>query len=75
VAGARSKAVFEDYSDSFYNRDVTDFQYGLTLNFGYNTFNMHFYYSLNNLFDGAKTEAGEAIELRPLRIGLIFYIL
>lgn len=75
VVGARSKAVFEDYSDSFYNRDVTDFQYGLTLNLGYNTFNMHVYYALNGLFDGAKTNAGENIDFTALRIGLIFYIL
>lgn len=75
VVGARSKAVFENYKDSFYNRDVSDFQYGLTLNFGYNTFNMHIYYALNNLFDGAAMETGEEIELKPLRVGLIFYIL
>ncbi|MGI9551610.1 MAG: porin family protein [Aurantibacter sp.] len=75
VAGARSKAVFEDYKDSFYNQDVSDFQYGITFNFGYNTFNMHIYYALNNIFDAATTEAGEDIRLKPLRIGLIFYIL
>jgi len=75
VVGARSKAVFEEYSDSFYNRDVTAFQYGLTFNFGFNTFNMHFYYALNNLFEGAQTETGEAINFKPLRVGLIFYIL
>jgi len=75
VVGARSKAVFEDYSDSFYNRDVTDFQYGLTLDFGYNTFNLHIYYALNDLFEGATTMAGEDIQFRPLRVGLIFYIL
>lgn len=75
VAGARSKAVFEDYKDSFYNRDVSDFQYGLTLNFGYNTFNLHIYYALNDLFEGARTDVGEDINFKPLRIGLIFYIL
>lgn len=75
VVGARSKAVFETYKNSFYNRDVSDFQYGLTFNFGYNTFNMHIYYALNNLFDGATTETGEDIKLKPLRVGLIFYIL
>lgn len=75
VIGARSKAVFEEYSDSFNNRDVADFRYGLTLNFGFNTFNMHFYYGLNNLFEGAQTSAGEYIDFKPLRVGLIFYIL
>ena len=75
VVGARSKAVFETYKDSFSNPDVSDFQYGLTFNLGYNTFNMHIYYALNNLFDGAATETGEDINLKPLRVGLIFYIL
>lgn len=75
VAGARSKAVFETYTNSFYNRDVGDFQYGLTFNFGYNTFNMHIYYALNDLFEGASTITGEDIKLKPLRVGLIFYIL
>ena len=75
VVGARSKAVFEDYKDSFYNRDVTDFQYGLMFNFGYNTFNIHIYYALNNLFDSATTMAGEEINFKPLRIGFVFYIL
>lgn len=75
VVGARSKAVFETYKDSFYNRDVSDFQYGLTLNFGYNTFNMHIYYALNNLLEGASMETSEEIDLKPLRVGLIFYIL
>ncbi len=75
VVGARSKAVFEEYKDSFYNNDVNDFQYGLTFNFGYNTFNLHIYYALNNLFEGARTDAGEDINFKPLRIGLIFYIL
>lgn len=75
VVGARSKAIFEDYGDSFYNRDVSDFQYGLTFNFGFNTFNLHVYYALNNLFEGAQTDAGEDINFKPLRVGLIFYIL
>ncbi len=75
VVGARSKAVFKEYSDSFFNQDVRDFQYGLTLNFGYNTFNLHFYYALNTLFEGATTDTGEEIKFRPLSVGLIFYIL
>jgi len=40
------------------------------------TFNIHAYYGLNNLFDDAVvTTSGEPIGLRPLRIGIIFYIL
>lgn len=75
VAGARSKFVSDDEKVSFYNTDVERFKYGLTLNFGYNTFNLHIYYALQNLFKHGTTLNGENIELRPLRVGFIFYIL
>lgn len=35
------------------NKNIENFeklQYGLTLSFGYSTFNFHVYYSLNNIF-------------------------
>ena len=75
VIGARSKLVTEDIKDGFFNTDVEDFQYGLTFNLGYNTFNIHAYYALSDLFQNSQTVNGEAIGFRPLRIGLIFYIL
>ncbi len=77
VIGGRSKFVFdEDNSkDSFFNDDLQKFQYGLTFNVGYNTFNIHTYYGLNQLFgDSVRTDQGDAVGLRPLRIGIIFYI-
>ncbi|MBM1105934.1 PorT family protein [Aurantibacter crassamenti] len=75
VIGARSKAVFNDYKDSFNNTDVNKFQYGLAFNVGYSTFNLHVYYALNGIFEGAQTDLGESIEFKPLRIGFTFYIL
>ena len=76
VAGSRSKYVSDAYNDSFYNKDIQNFRYGLMLNFGYNTFNIHAYYALNQLFEkGTITEDGQLIAFNPLRIGLIFYIL
>jgi hypothetical protein len=75
VVGGRSKYVSENFKESFYNTDIRQFQYGLTFNFGYNTFNLHAYYALNHLFlDGTSLE-GSDISIKPLRIGLIFYIL
>ncbi|WP_339337399.1 MULTISPECIES: porin family protein [unclassified Croceitalea] len=73
----RSKLVSDnsDLSTSFKNDDISQWQLGLTLNFGYNTWNIHLYYSLNPLLDNAASINGEAIEIRPLRIGVIFYIL
>ncbi|MEK6152107.1 porin family protein [Flavobacteriaceae bacterium 3-367] len=76
VVGGRSKFVSELQNTSFFNTDLRKFHYGLTLNFGYNTFNVHAYYALNKLFeDDVQITDGTAIEVRPLRIGIIFYIL
>ncbi|WP_276168075.1 porin family protein [Zobellia alginiliquefaciens] len=76
VFGGRSKLVPTDTGKvSFYNDDIRDFQYGLTLNFGYNTFNLHAYYSLASVFNDGVSVEGESLNSKPLRIGLIFYIL
>ncbi|QLG44610.1 porin family protein [Costertonia aggregata] len=76
VLGSRSKLVTESQKNSFTNSDVRDFQYGLTFNFGYNTFNIHAYYALNDFFnDNTSLDNGNSILAKPLRIGFIFYIL
>lgn len=76
VMGSRSKYVSDTVVDSFYNRDTENLRYGLTLNVGYNTFNLHAYYGLNALFeDGTRDAEGRLLEMVPLRLGLIFYIL
>lgn len=75
VFGARSKLVTTEDKTSFVNPDIRKFQYGLMFNFGYNTFNIHIYYSLNNLFDEGIVFENEDLKLKPLRVGLIFYIL
>lgn len=75
VFNARSKFVSDDLNTSFNNSDVESFQYGITLNLGYNTFNIQAYYSLTNLFNDNAVVNGEAITIKPLNIGLIFYIL
>ncbi len=77
VFSGRSKLVTEsNASDGFSNDDIQKLQYGLTLSFGYNTWNIHAYYALNPLLkDGVSMDNGESIDLRVLRIGVIFYIL
>ncbi len=76
IVGTRSKLVTESYKTSFYNPDTRNFRYGLMLNVGYNTFNIHVYYALNDFFeDGTRLDTGEALSLTPLSIGIIFYIL
>jgi len=75
VIGGRSKFVSDTDRFSFNNRDIRTFQYGLTFSFGYNTFNIHLYYALNNLLEDGVTVGNSPIAMHPLRIGLIFYIL
>lgn len=48
---------------------------GATFTFGYNTFNFHFYYSLNSFFNKDATVNQEGLELRTFQIGLMFYLL
>ncbi|MBP2832565.1 PorT family protein [Aquimarina sp. U1-2] len=55
--------------------ELNRWQVGATFTFGWNTFNFHFYYSLNSLFTDDAQVAGETIALNPAKIGLIFYIL
>jgi len=76
IVGTRSKFVTDEFKDSFFNPDSENFRYGLMLNVGYNTFNLHLYYGLNNLFeDGITIEDGQSLNMIPLHLGLIFYIL
>lgn len=75
VVGARSKLVTSEYRDGFFNTDVNSFQYGPTFNVGYNTFNVHIYYSLTELLGDNAILNNESIDIKPLRVGLIFYIL
>lgn len=75
VLNARSKFISEEFESSFNNTDVRKFQYGITLNLGYNTFNIHAYYSLTSLLNDGTIVNGETIDIKPLHIGLIFYIL
>ncbi|WP_420321528.1 porin family protein [Flagellimonas sp.] len=76
VFSGRSRLLTEMDKTGFANADIEKLQYGLTLSLGYNTWNVHAYYSLNPLLkDGVMVSGGEAIDLRVLRIGVIFYIL
>ncbi|WP_066223492.1 porin family protein [Formosa haliotis] len=58
-------------------KGFNDFQYGLTLSAGYNTWNFYVYYALNPMFkDDIKTVlTQESIDMYAIKLGLIFYIL
>lgn len=51
------------------------FRLGATFTFGYNTFNFHFYYSLNPFFSEEAQLNNGPIELSTFQIGLMFYLL
>ena len=75
VMHSRSKFVSDLRTDSFKNTDLQNWTYGLTLNLGYNTFNLHAYYGLNTIFKENVLINTQGVLMKPLRIGLIFYIL
>lgn len=75
VFSGRSKLVTDNGNNSFSNDDIEKFQYGLMLNFGYNTWNIHTYYSLKPFLSENAALNDEALDFNVLRIGLIFYIL
>jgi hypothetical protein len=71
-----SKFISDNERIKFQNDDLNRFQYGLTLSAGYNTWNFHVYYGLNNFFkDTTQTADGEQFEMSMIRVGLLFYIL
>ncbi len=55
--------------------ELNRFRFGTTFTFGWNTFNFHFYYSLNPLFNNNAMIDGETVGLNTCKIGLMFYIL
>lgn len=55
--------------------DFNKLQYGLTLSVGYGTWNFHFYYGLNTIFDSSAQLEGKSIDMKSIKIGLMFYIL
>lgn len=52
-----------------------DLQYGLTLSAGYGTWNFQVYYGLNPIFNDDAKLNNRTIDVRSIKVGLIFYIL
>tara|TARA_R110000868_G_scaffold342194_1_gene602985 strand:- start:12032 stop:12691 length:660 start_codon:yes stop_codon:yes gene_type:complete len=55
--------------------DFNEIQYGLTLAIGYNTWNFYVYYALNPLFKSNAKLEGQSIDMKAIKIGLMFYVL
>ena len=60
------------YSDG---GDFNDFHYGPTLSVGYNTWNLHVYYALNSIFNEDARLNNNQMDMKAIKIGLMFYIL
>jgi hypothetical protein len=76
----RSKLIADDLSSftgntTFTNSNIEQWQYGLTLNFGYNTWNLHLYWALGDFLDENALFDNQRLCINPLRIGVLFYIL
>lgn len=57
------------------NDSFEKLQYGLTLSAGYSTWNFHLYYGLNPIFKSNYELEGTNIDMKSIKIGLMFYIL
>ncbi|QAA82513.1 PorT family protein [Aequorivita sp. H23M31] len=72
------KATFRQPGNGVNQTKIPEFnpvRLSATLSFGYSTFNFFVSYSLNPFFKDAYLVEGENIDLRALKVGLIFYIL
>lgn len=70
-----NKLVTDSGNAVFRNNDFRSLNYGATLSVGYNTWNVNVYYGLNPMLNDSATIQGNPITMKPLRIGVIFYIL
>lgn len=71
------KSIYKDSNGKIIvtnNKDFNTFQYGTYLSVGYNSINIYAYYGLNSLFQSAKINT-ESIDMNPMNIGIMFYIL
>lgn len=72
---SKSKYKDEDVNYRvFNNSDINKFQYGAYIATGWNQWNFYAYYGLQNIFKKG-TLNGNAIEMKTLNLGLMFYIL
>lgn len=72
------RSNFEQPGNTVRQTDVPEFnrlRLGATFTFGYNTFNFHFYYSLNSFFNEDAVVNGENIDMKTFQVGLMFFLL
>lgn len=72
------KSIFSDGDGKITivsNKDFNKLLYGLYVSSGYNTINVYAYYGLNSFFKKSAVLNGEALAVKSLNIGVVFYIL
>lgn len=57
------------------NKDFNQFQYGIYLTAGWNTWNFYAYYGLNSMFKSSAKIDNQSIQMNTTNFGLMFYIL
>lgn len=57
------------------NNDLNKLQFGPYIAVGFNTWNFQAYYGVNPLYKNVTTNGGEAVDMKTLNVGLMFYIL
>ena len=73
---SRSKYVDGNYNIKVAdNQDFNRLQVGAYLVWGYNTWNFYAHYGITPFFDSSARLNGAPVELNPLRLGLMFYVL
>ena len=71
-----SSAFYQSENQTITEKDLElrSWQYGLTLSAGYNNWNAFIYYGLNPIFDDIAVNQS-VLEIKTIKVGLIFYIL
>lgn len=72
------KATFIQAGNNVNQTKIPEFnpvRIAATMSFGYSTFNFFASYSINSFFKDAYTVNGEKIDLRTIKVGLMFYML
>ena len=72
------KSSFKQDGNTVIQTDIPEFnnmRLGATLSVGYNTVNFYGYYGITPFFDNATTTNGTPIDMRALKLGLLFFFL
>lgn len=76
AAFSRSKYVDDNYNIKVAdNKDFNRLQVGAYLVWGYNTWNFYGYYGITPFFNSSARLGDSPVELNPLHLGVMFYIL